>query len=304
MPNRNPSHRGPYKATPPAPIPAGMPVLLSRALAQLRGDPPASWPNVQRPEPPEVGAPYSAELYGPHYPFPTMERLIPHLHDPNTRAELHVMLKRLQKASIGTAWRVLEARCAKTTPVLKDPGFDVLLALTEALVPMNVVDQVTVRQSAKRIKAAARELVLALEAFKDMGTPIFTIMPRRPLELPGIEDVVYRVNLLVGMLASKPPKPPKPPKLSAFAELLDLPPVPSEIINYTLTDPTVLLTLLRDLAEREIGTVPQRRGTTAQRRAMTIARRLTRLAGAATAVAIASAATGATVTAKALSKRN
>ncbi len=56
-------------------------LLLRRALAQLRGDPPESWPNALRAEQPAPVAPYGPEWYGPVYPIPTLnlQRLLPGL---------------------------------------------------------------------------------------------------------------------------------------------------------------------------------------------------------------------------------
>ena len=79
-----------------------IPLLLRRGLAQLRGDPPAGWPNVTRTETPEPGAPYGSELYGPHYPFPTLARTMPHLGKRATQAQLRRMIERLETARIGT----------------------------------------------------------------------------------------------------------------------------------------------------------------------------------------------------------
>ena len=84
-----------------------IPLLLRRGLAQLRGDPPAGWPNVTRTETPEPGAPYGSELYGPHYPFPTLARTMPHLGKRATQAQLRRMTERLETARIGTAWELL-----------------------------------------------------------------------------------------------------------------------------------------------------------------------------------------------------
>ena len=44
-------------------------LLLRRALAQLRGDPPESRPNALRAEQPAPGAPYGPEWYGSVYPI-------------------------------------------------------------------------------------------------------------------------------------------------------------------------------------------------------------------------------------------
>lgn len=273
----------------PKPI-ARMPLLLRRALAQLNGDPPQGWPNAQRAEPPERGAPYSAELYSPTYPFPALAipDVFPHLCRTATRAELRLMLTKLQKANIGSAWRALEARCAKATPIPKDPGLEVLAVLIEALVPVNAANQRSVKKGAERIKAAAHELVMALDAFKDLGAPLRGVMPTKPTELPVIADIARRFDH-ISELNWTTPKARTP-----FAGIV--PTAASAIMCAALTTPDVLLALLRSLAERDLGSIPQRRGTMAQRRAMTIARRLIGVTGAGPATAIANAATGARIT--------
>jgi hypothetical protein len=279
-----------------------MPVLLRRALAQLRGEPPESWPNALRAEPPPPGAPYTAEVYGPGYPFPTLERMLPRMQPDapasQTQGVLRSMLDRLQKADIGNAWRSIETRCAASTPWPKDPGLEVLLALIEALVPIKVLDQAIARQGAERIREAARDLLAALEAYAAAGAPLMGIMPRKPTDLPEIGDVARTLDFMAGAPQAEPL-----PKLSAFAALaLKMPPVPSAILDSALTDPAVLFGLLRFLSNSKIGAVPQRRGSMAQRHAMIIAHRLCPLSGAEAAVAIANAATGARITARAVTK--
>jgi hypothetical protein len=297
MPKRTAAHRGRYKTkSKPTVV---MPLLLRRALAQLRGDPPESWPNALRAEQPAPGAHCGPELYGPAYPFPTITLPIlqPGWSAGATKVPLRQMLARLQDADIGDAWRTLNARYAARKPWPSDAGLDVLLTLIEGLTPINLLDSATVASAARGIKDAARSLVSSLEAFASAGAPLHGIMPIRPTDLPGIAEFASTLDAMAALGgATFTPR-------GGFAELLsNALPAPSATLDRALRNPDVLLALLRSLAERELGHTPQRRGSPVQRQALTIARRLQPLAGAATATAIANAATGARITAKALTK--
>lgn len=298
MPKRTAAHRGRYKAKSTRKV--EMPTLLCRALAQLRGDPPESWPNALRAEQPAPGAPYGPELYGPSYPFPTLALpiLLPGLSAEATKQPLRQMLTRLQSADIANAWQTLDARCAARQPWPTDAGLEVLLALIEALVPINLLDSSFAKKRLARVRESARELVSLLEAFASAGAPLSGLMPMRPTELPGIAELASTLDAMAGKGgAIFAPR-------GGWAEFLsNAPPAPSATLDRALRNPDVLLALLRSLAERELGHTPQRRGSMAQRQALTIARRLQPLTGAATATAIANAATGARITAKAITKK-
>ena len=292
MAKRIAAHRGPYRKTT-----APMPLLLRRALAQLRGDPPESWPNALRTESPPPGAPYGPELYGPDYPFPTLApmlpRMLPAAPADLTQGVLRIMLERLQKSDIGSAWKHLEAQCAATKQWPKDPGLEVLRALIEALVPINLLDSAFSKKVAEDIQKSAHDLLSLLEAFASAGAPLRGIMPMRPTELPGIREIATELDFIAGLTTPR----------GGLSEFLFGLPAPTATLNRALTDPAVLLALLRSLAEREIGNTPQRRGSMDQRRALTIARCLAPLAGTSAATDIANAATGARITAKAITKK-
>lgn len=294
---RTAAHRGTYKAKPKPP--ALMPLLLRRALAQLRGDPPESWPNALHAEPPPPGAPYGPEIYGSQYPFPTLSlpHLLPGLSVDVTRNELRHMIERLSRAPLNTAWRTIETRCADRGLWPKDHGLEILLALIESLVPINMLDSAFSKQLLKDIQKSARELVSLLEVLEHAGAPLRGIMPIRPTELPGIAEVARELDFMAANRgAIFAPR-------GGFAELLsNASPAPSSTLDRALTEPAVLMALLRSLAEREIGTARQRRGSMPQRRAFTIAHRLRALCGPEAAVAIANAATDARITARGLTK--
>ncbi len=249
MPKRTAIHRGPYKAkSKPA---APMPLLLRRALAQLRGDPPESWPNATRAEPPEPAAPYPTELYGLQWPFPTITRmsplpsLLPGLTPEATQAELRQMLERLNCAPLGTAWRKLEVRCLTEKPWPNDPGLEVLLALIEGLASINLFDVALAR------RAAAREILRLLEAFAAAGAPLTGTMPREPTALPGIPTLASTLDFMGGTTGQAMPAPPT----GGWARLLYPPLKSSAALDFALRSPEVLLALLRDLGGRDVGTV-------------------------------------------------
>lgn len=135
-------------------------LLLRRALAQLRGDPPESWPNALRAEQPAPGAPYGPEWYGPVYPIPTLTlpRLLPGLGADATKARLRQILTQLQNANIGTAWRSLSACCAARKRRPNDEGLEVLLTFIEALVRINLFNSALAKHAATRIQESSREL--------------------------------------------------------------------------------------------------------------------------------------------------
>ena len=174
---------------------------------------------------------------------------------------------------------------------------EVLLALVEALVPINMLDSALHKTMAQRIKKAAQELVSLLEAFATAGAPLTGIMPRTPTDIPQIGDYARTLDFMAGMAGEA-----MTAERGAVAEFLYGRTTPSVTLDRALTNPDVLLALLRSLAEREIGAIRQRRGSVPQRRALTIARELRPMAGSVTAVAIANAATGARITRKAITK--
>lgn len=227
MPKRTPTHRSPYCKAKPKPS-APIPLLLRRALAQLRGDPPESWPNALRAEPPLPGAPYGPELYGPQYPFPTLSlpHLLPGLSVEVTQAELRRMIDRLCRAPLNEAWRTLETRCAASRSIFPiDPGLVLLMALVESLVPINMLDQATVSKGVERIREAARELVDALEAYAAAGASLDWLMPPDPLALPPLTALLHEAIALDGTQR------------------------PRAAIRYALSRSETLLALLRSLAD-------------------------------------------------------
>jgi hypothetical protein len=250
-----------------------IPLLLRRALTQLRGDPAAGWPNATRIETPESGAPYGSELYGPQWPFPTLKAMMPHLGNRAAQAELRRMIERLEKARIGGAWSKLAKRCAAMN---RDPGELVLLALAEALVEFNVTGQADVTKSVKAIRDAACVLAAEIEVLAATGTPLDWLVPADPLALPAIAEAAAMACAMEGNTQ------------------------PRAAMRYALSRPEVLVALLHDLGERKIGTAAKRKGTKAERRARVIGRHLAKLVDSATACTIAEGATGATITDRSL----
>ena len=284
MPKRKAAHRGRYKAKskPTAPTP----LLLRRALAQLRGDPPESWPGA------ECG-------YTRQYPVPILAHYAPHLNESAARADLRTMIEGICRAGDdredGIAWNRLTARCCKTN---RDPGDVVLHALVGALAPVNSLNLSARMANAARVIEAARELCEAIEALRSTGQPIHVLMPQDPTALPEIADVARDLNSMAG--ATEPE--PRIVKIFGQSKRALHIKVPSDVIRHTLKQPDVLLALVRHVSTLPVGTARQVRGDKWQRYALSIARRLQPLTGAAPATAIANAATGARITTKAITK--
>ena len=233
MAKRTAAHRGHYKAKskPPAP----MPVLLRRALAQLRGDPPESWPKI-------------GEGFSSHYPFPMwVQMCAPHLNDSTPRADLIAMLTRLNRAEIGGAWNTLEGHCAAEEC---DPGHIMLPILTDAVKPWHAMSLAARTGMQRRVIAAAQELLNAIEEIRGAGAHINDLLPAEQ------------------------------------------------------RDPKAFLSLVQHMSAQSVGAArhKQIRGTKRQRIALYIAHKLRPVSGISTAVTIANAATGARITAKALTK--
>ena len=280
MTKRTATHRGTYKAKSNATEP--MPLLLRRALAQVRGDPPESWLNSDSP-------------YVREYPFPIMELWKPHLRDSIARADLLVILKNLDHANLGSKWRRLGAGCTK---VNCDAGDVVLFAIATALTPVITLNVSTRKHNAKRVIEAARELTAAIESMRATGQSVHALMPPDPTALPGVDAVANELNDMVNVSAPEP-------RLIQFGgqtKRMLHPKIPSDVIRHTLQQPDVLLALLRYVSTLPIGTARQTRGNKWQRYALAIARNLNGVAGITTAVNIANAATGARITVRGLTK--
>lgn len=160
MPKRTAAHRGRYKAR--SKPTTHMPALLRRALAQLRGDPPESWPDI-------------GEGFSQHYPFPMWIKMCaPHMNYRTARADLIAMLTRLSRADIGTAWHIINERC---TDPGNDPGSIILLTLTESVRPVTTMSLAARTEMGKRVIAAAKDLSEAIEAMRETGASIDWLIP-------------------------------------------------------------------------------------------------------------------------------
>ncbi|MDA8349303.1 MAG: hypothetical protein M0038_10950 [Pseudomonadota bacterium] len=160
MPKRT-AHRGPYKAR--SKPNASMPPLLRRALAQLRGDPPESWPDI-------------GEGFSRHYSFPMWIKMCAPALAYRTRcSDLLAMLARLDRAASGPDWNVFSDRCAA---VGCDPGTTMLCTLTDATAPIHRMDAAARTESTSRVSTAARELADAIEAVHASGGHVHDLLPQ------------------------------------------------------------------------------------------------------------------------------
>ncbi len=220
--------RGSYrKATAP------MPLLLRRALAQLRGDPPESWPDIEE-----------------GYPDPRLYLLgVEYLNDSGPRGTLIAMLARLDRADIGRAWNIFNQRCAA---IECDPGQTMMNILCNAVNPWHAMSVAVRTGMHRRVIAAAQELSDAIEAIHAAGAHINDLLPAEQ------------------------------------------------------RDTKAFLSIVQHMSAQSVGAASQKqtRGTKWQRIAHYIAHQVAARAGIPTGVAIANAATGATITAKALTKRS
>lgn len=173
-------------------------LLLRRALAQLRGDPPESRPNALRAEQPAPGAPYGPEWYGSVYPIPTLNlpRLLPGLSatrpkhgcakysrnckmptlephgDPSVHAVLPGSGGQMTKA-LRSCWRSSRRWCGSTCSLAPLPN--------------------TQPQG-----SSSRHANSLLEAFAPAGAPLRGIMPMRPTELPGNTERASTLDAIAG----------------------------------------------------------------------------------------------------------
>jgi hypothetical protein len=283
-----------------------MPLLLRRALSQLRGDAPEFWPNG--PELVTIFTPYKD-----NYPFPILMQkhaplmsTMPHLQDLALQGELRKMLDRLANAKgsrISAAWKKVVECYSNTEPYPSDPGLEVLQVLGTALRPISTLDSVACRVKAAQIRKAAKELVIALEDFENSGGQLERFMPERVTELPEVNMYARFTRGCEGSTNRLPASPQNSMEYLwvQFVGLSEY--VPRKIFDVVLTDPNVLLALLRVIAKRKDTPPRQLRGPPKKRQAFVIANQLQGLLGPQAAVTIACAATGATITTKALAKK-
>lgn len=245
--SRAPGRRGSYKKRI-----APMPLLLRRALAQLRNKDPATWPDSE------------GHSWTSHYPIPSW---LNHLGLMEKRArqtafsELENMLERLERADLGSTWAAVKRWGI-------GDGSAVLLVMIRALLPIR-------SKSASEIHTLLRDAKTAVDQLAD--------------SLTALQQNGFNVAALL--------TPPDAKTLRAYPE--------GHTRGYVadaLTDPGNLLVTLRHMGGMLPGAkIPQRRGTLAKRRAAIIARELAAL-GAKHASRLASAATGASITPRAVTK--
>ena len=180
MPKPTAAHRGRYKAK--SKPTASMPLLLRRALAQLRGDPPESWPNEDIPCRTENGTLVFVTQHSPHSPFPTTLNMLGTDHPlnaPAPRADLLAMLARLDRADIGRAWSIFNHRCAT---IECDPGDTMLFILINAVMPVHAMSTADRKARAKRASEAAKVLSDAIGAALATEMSLDGLLPPNPSE--------------------------------------------------------------------------------------------------------------------------
>ena len=138
-----------------------MPLLLRRALAQLRGDPPESWAALE--------GNYSAA-----YPFPAVASYLSPLQREGAQGELRDMLMRLDRANLGKAWQRFNDGCAADDC---DPGMTLLCALADALAPVQSFRTAELARMRSRVIKAAGELADAIAAVHAAGGHIADLLP-------------------------------------------------------------------------------------------------------------------------------
>lgn len=167
MTKRTATHRGTYKAKSNTTEP--MPLLLRRALAQVRGDPPESWPSI-------------GDTYSSAYPFPMTFKMLgaDHLlNDAAPRADLLAMLGRLDRADIGRAWSIFNQRCAA---IDCDPGVTMLCILTDAVAPVHAMSTAARAERRRRVSKEARKLLEQIEAVLSTDANLGGLLPPNPSE--------------------------------------------------------------------------------------------------------------------------
>lgn len=155
---RTASHRGQYGRKSKGA--ASVPLLLRRALAQLRGEDPTTWPNRNyKPWMPDYPVPRQLNHIGP---------VAASLRAEATR-ELRMMLERTERAAIGHAWAAVDKS--------GDDGSAVLLALISALQPVTTMDAAKIGALLKSAKAAASRLAASLTALREGGAQVAALLP-------------------------------------------------------------------------------------------------------------------------------
>jgi hypothetical protein len=241
-----------------------MPLLLRRALAQLRGEARETWPDREKQWP-------------RHYPIPIQLNHLGPVAEETLRAaascELKKMLERLERANPVRAWAEAAGHA--------DDGLTVLMAMIDAARPVTVMNASDISTLWKKATSSAQHLGAALTGLFQSGTSMAGLLP-----LPDAET-----------LRAYPKASPATATRSATMGA-------QGYVISALRDPANLLAMLEHIAKLPDPSIRQRRHSPSKRRAISIAAELYTLGfGAIAAAALASSATGESITPRAITKR-